>query len=197
MITIVTPTIGRNSLPDLIDSTYGTEWQPDDEWFIVADSQRELPDWLDTYGKSLNHPFRYHKVRAEGSISGNSQRNWAISKARSGNYLIWADDNDTFTKGAISIIRDNLPETPQPVQFEVMFHDILRPISPYMPMNPAIGDWDIAGGGQQFITPNIEGKVAEWPNDGCSDYFFITDTLRLWGGPEALLQVPELIMHTS
>src|SRR5215831_10625073 len=187
MLSIVTPTIGRETLKALIDSANGTTWEDSDEWFIVADSQRPLPDWLEPYGKSLPHPFRFHKVRAEGSISGNSQRNWAISKARPGNWLIWADDNDYFYKGAIANIRKNLPDEPQPVQLEVMFHDFHRELSKYIPMNPALGHWDEAGGGQQFVTPNIEGKVAVWPNDGCSDYFFITDTLRLWGGPEALV----------
>lgn len=196
-LTIVTPTIGRLELHKLIKSVEKTKWHKHDEWFVIGDNQRELPDWLPEFVQSLGHPFQYFEYSVPGSGWGNAQRNWAISQAREGNYLVWADDNDVFVPGAIDLIRSYITPDPQPLQFEVTWGGVLRPVDTTIPMDPHAGRWEDAGGGQQFVVPNLPGMTARWPNTGSSDYNFVTDTLRLWGGPEAMIRIPKMIMHTT
>jgi hypothetical protein len=202
-LTICTPTIGRDTLHALIRSAEGTIWQPQDQWIIVGDNIRTLPEWLEGFVTSLGHPFLWATHQDPLSCAGNSQRNHGISLAHPGNYLVWMDDNDTLTEGALNVIRESIPAEPAPLQFDVTWMGSNRGLSDIetFPMtfpNEHGSSMESAGGGQQFVTPNLPDKLARWqPPLGSSDYYFVRDNLLLWGGPGALKQVDYLIAHTT
>ena len=201
-LTVVTPTIGRETLRDLVDSAAGTKWLEQDQWFVIGDTVRELPEWVEPYVQSLGHPFLWATEADATSCAGNAQRNKAIELAHHGNYLVWLDDNDTLTKGALNIVRSSLPPVPGPVQFRVTWSGVHRGLSdlkkfPMTYPNPDRVSMEEAGGGQQFVTPNLPGLTPRWLHIGSSDYDFIRDTLLLYGGPHALKQVDYLIAHTT
>lgn len=202
-LTIVTPTIGRESLRALVESSVGTRWHSNDQWFVIGDTSKVLPDWLEGYVRGRGHPFFWDTAEDPESCAGNSQRNQAMDLARVGNYFVWMDDNDKLTPRALDVIREHLPDKPCPLQFDVTWMGGNRGLSdietfPMTYPNEHGSSMESAGGGQQFVTPNLPGKVARWqPPLGSSDYDFVRDTLLLWGGPGALKQVDHLIAHTT
>ena len=195
MISIITPTRGRRGLATLVASARGTLWHPDDEWLIVADTRHEETDWVSGFVSKVGFPLRY--AETPGGVSGSSQRNLGISLAREGNYLVWADDDGVFAPGGINTIREHLPRppaAPHPLQFEIFWSNSPRPLSDPHGF-PFDSNWVALGGGQQFVTPNLPGKVGTWPDSGSCDYNFIRETLDLWGGFHVVKQVPEVIGH--
>lgn len=192
-LSIITPSTRLDGLRALVESADGTKWQKNDEWFVVADTQHPVGG-IREYVESLGHPFRY--MEHAGGVSGAEQRNLGIENARLGNYLVWLDDDNFLEPEGLNTIRTHLPLAPGPVQFEITWYGKHRSLSPLdtFPYTEDMG-MELAGGGQQFVTPNLPGKVASWPNNGCCDYYFVRDTILLWGGVQNVKQVAMVIAH--
>lgn len=186
MISIITPTLGRETLRQTVDSARDVEWAPTDEWWIVGDAHAQLPAWLDEYVLGLGHPFKYFAYDAGRHEWGHPQRNVAIERARKGNYLVWQDDTDTFFPGALTDLHDSLPE--EQVPFLVSFKIANAMYSCENPVS--VG----CVGGHQFVTPNIPGKVGLWSDRYEGDFDFIESTLAHW---EHFLRIPIVLTQAA
>lgn len=174
MLSIITPTIGRPTLKRLVASV-DTTWLDADEWLIVGDTRHGVEPWVKPYVEELGHPFRYLEYGKEESCYGHPQRNYAMTQAREGNYLVFNDDTDEFALGAIDMVREEIGRRdvgPMLFSFEIDG-----------------GTWSARNnifpglvGGHQIVTPNIPGKLGRWEQRYEGDFDFIEQTVALWDG---------------
>jgi len=103
-VAVVVPTIGRRSLAHTLASIITAGVRPEDEVLVVADGKRELAEVI-VGSCSLPCAVWYHElVPAVGGFGG-EPRNWAMKKARA-DWILFLDDDDAFTDGAITYIRE-------------------------------------------------------------------------------------------
>lgn len=174
-ICIITPTIGR---PTLARALASGELAPGDEWIVVGDGpQPEAEQVVNQMGPQ----YRY----VEGSETrnrGNEQRDLGMSLA-SADYLLFLDDDDVFTPGAIGVVHGFLEDLPRPMPIIFRMHHNGHIIWQSQEL------WPGEVGGCMFCLPNVPGKLgrwAGWPNEQTSDLEFIKDTLRHYGRGDLL-----------
>lgn len=161
------------------------ELVPGDQVIIVGDIYDGPLAQTEALVTAMHYEYLAHD--AGQHYWGNPQRNYALPYAR-GDYLLWIDDDDIFTKHAFAIIRDvvrGLPR-PCPVLFRfraadgrILWQDHTVRLS-----------WI---GGHEFVTPNLPDKLGYWGNRYAGDFDFIRSTLDLWGGDQVVVWREEMI----
>ena len=103
-LSIVTPTIGRDSLRDTLASI-APQLRQGDEHIVIGDGQQ--PNAAAICSEFV---VSYHDGPASRSY-GTAQRDYGISIAK-GDYVAFCDDDDVFTPGALDTIRAAIGEHP-------------------------------------------------------------------------------------
>ena len=99
-LSIIIPTVGRNSLAATLASIARQEIQADDDVLLIGAGPQ--PDAAETFAAS-GLPGRYRQM-PRGNDWGASERNWAMPYAY-GDFLAFMDDDDVYTPGAFSAMR--------------------------------------------------------------------------------------------
>lgn len=180
---IVIPTIGRDSLRDLI-SQLVPQLGIGDELVVVSDGPspraraiaERWPGWV-----------RYHE-RGPTHRWGNSQRNHGVSVAK-GTHLMFLDDDDRVNPGYIDVSRKVASEHPDRI---LMFR---------MSRKGGIL-WDLPRlkeshfSTQMFVIPNVKGKLGTWSERYAGDADFFMSTLAFYPEGEKAILFREEILTT-
>lgn len=180
-ITVITPTIGRESLKTMLDSLL-PQLEEGDEVIVIGDGpQPNAKRIVDTYASRKIVYLEHGPIRNYG----NPQRNLAIKMAK-GDYLLFIDDDDCPLKDSIKGVKSIAEANAgRPFMFR-MYHGPLLIWT----------DNEIRGGnisGQMFIAPNKPELLGAWSGRYAADYDFITSTLAKYP-PGALMWRPEIVV---
>ncbi len=168
-ISIITPTIGRDSLKSMLDGLL-PQLEAGDEVLIIGDGPQPNAK---TIVDSLASPFIQYWETEPIRNYGNPQRNEAIARSK-GDYLMFVDDDDTVDSHAVCTVRKAAKEFPGiPLMFKMLHngHIILWDV-------PQVAYGHVSG--QMFVTPNVKGKVGTWSGKYGADFDFMTSTLALY-----------------
>ena len=103
-LTVITPTVGRDSLRDTLLSIV-PQLQAGDEHIVIGDgAQPRAAETCAEYGASYQDGPQTHN-------NGAAQRDVGISLAR-GDWLLFCDDDDTFTPDALATVRQVVVDNP-------------------------------------------------------------------------------------
>lgn len=167
-ISIITPTIGRQSLRTMLQRVL-PQLSDGDEVLIIGDGpQPAAKKIVDEFKHAL---VRYWETEPIKNY-GNPQRNMAIAEAK-GEYLLFVDDDDLPGPRALAVIRDVAKQFPgKPLMFKMMHcgWEIWK--------QPTVAQGNLSG--QMFVTPNVKGKVGSWSGRYEADFDFISSTLKLY-----------------
>jgi len=108
-LTVLLPTLGRPTLPRMLQSLAEQEWAADDELLLVSDDRH---DWC--HEVFLTSGLRGRHLAAMGgplSNWGHTLRNWFMPCAR-GEYLWHVDDDDVVMPGALARIHKQIETHP-------------------------------------------------------------------------------------
>ena len=170
-LSVITPTIGRPSLADTLASI-AYQLGAGDEHLVIGDgAQPEAAVMCKQFYAS------YH----DGPIArdyGNTQRDVGAWLA-TGDYLLYCDDDDTFTPDALAIVREAVAREPDIPHIFRMTHPTFKVLW----QRPALVPGNV--GTPMFVVPR-DGRLARW-NDQHSDTYqadfsFISRTVANHGG---------------
>jgi glycosyltransferase involved in cell wall biosynthesis len=176
LLTVIVPTIGRNSLEHTLNSITSQPGAEEVEVIVVAD----------THGRQVT-PVKYHDLKGElfdyswaahdagFNCWGHPQRNYAMPLA-AGRYIVSLDDDDTWDPGALEAIRRAVSADVEP-----RFH--------IFKMKYATGDllwrWPTLMFGNigtpMMVFPNDMEKLGSWGRAYEGDFFFLQTTLANMG----------------
>jgi glycosyltransferase involved in cell wall biosynthesis len=167
-VSIITPTIGRESLETMLQGL-APQLSKGDEVLVIGDGPQAKA--AEIVGRIGSPYVRYWE---HGPIwnYGNPQRNLAIAEAK-GDYIMFIDDDDRPAQGGVGIVKAAIDQ----------FHG--RPLMFKMPyMKHLI--WktrEVRCGnvsGQMFMAPNVKGRLGQWSGLYAGDFDFIKSTLLLY-----------------
>jgi len=182
-VTIITPTIGRDSLKVMLNGLL-PQLNQGDEVLIIGDGpQPNAKKIVD----ELASPFITYWESPLIRNYGNPQRNEAISRSK-GDYLMFVDDDDTVESNAIDVVKHSAKLYPGvPLMFK-MLHDGYRILWD----TPQVAYGHVSG--QMFVTPNVKGKVGAWSGKYGADFDFMMSTLALYPEGTAIVKFLEDII---
>jgi len=168
-VSIITPTIGRDSLKVMLSGLL-PQLSQGDEVLIIGDGPQpnakkivdEIASAFITYWESP--PIRNY---------GNPQRNEAIARAKA-SHIMFVDDDDTVKPTAIATVKKCLAKHPDdPMMFRMLYggQKVI-----WQARKIEVGNVS----GQMFITPNVKGRVGTWSGKYTADFDFITSTVALY-----------------
>lgn len=183
MISVITPTIGRDSLRTMLGSLL-PQLSGADEVLVVGDGpQPNAMSILDGVG---SRRVRYWETLPVRNF-GNPQRNEAIKSAK-GKYLFFVDDDDIVAPGAVaSILRAAARCPDSPLMFKMQHPRVV------IWGDPKVRQGNVSG--QMFVCPNVPGRVGRWSGRYEADFDFISSTLALYpAGEKALAWRQEILV---
>lgn len=167
-LSIVIPTLGRESLADTLASCADA-----DEIVVVLDKAR---------GGHLPCEVAPNVVFTEGFFGvtgGHAGRVHGIGLA-TGTHLAFMDDDDVYTPGAIDLMREAACERPVIFRMDDYHHGIIW-------RTPDLYFGNVST--QMYVVPNVPEKLGSWeqhapglPQPG-GDFTFIRETCELMGEP--------------
>jgi hypothetical protein len=170
--------------------------QPEDEIVIVHDGPPEA--WVEKMVADLGPQWKlfstphmnFGAYQEFGSKSGSGTRKRCVEESTK-DYLVWQDDDDVFTDGAIEAIRGRCEAKPgHPLIFKFMVFDGIILWDEHT--KGAVRESFITG--QQMVAPNVEGRVGKCTDRRLYDHDFIRSTVDLYPGKEKdVYWCPELI----
>lgn len=176
-LSILVATSGRPTLLKTVHSILEAGFGELDEVVVVTDGPADLAGMLVGIPlgqlKVLEHPHTDDGHRA-GVL-----RN-AGMPAATGDYLLFIDDDDVYTQGALSRIRYHIGKNPgRPLMFRMTasWGETLWRTKGKWRRNP-VSHRNI--GTPMFVTPNTPGRLGEWGHERSSDWGFIRSTLQKW-----------------
>jgi glycosyltransferase involved in cell wall biosynthesis len=146
---VVMPTVGRESLGMALVSA-AKQLGPGDEIICICNNDGDM---------------------------GSAARNSAMARAR-GSHLIFLDDDDVYTRGALKAMRDFARENPGRIGiFRLVNND-----GSLLWATPELREGNM--GSPILVVPNIPEKLGEWrQTDHGNDWNFIEATVALQGEP--------------
>mgnify|MGYP001557778839 CR=1 FL=1 len=168
-ISIIIPTIGRQTLCNVLQSLVGQVIEGDE--IMVVQDGIENRAFVDTVVRSYDLPIT-HCICGPTHSYGNAQRNFGISIAQ-GDYLSFMDDDDVYTPDALSIIRENVGSVP--ILFRMQYHD-----GRYLWTDPILRMGNV--GTPMIVVPNVQDKIGQFTGMYEGDWYFIDETVKLWDG---------------
>lgn len=178
-LSIIIPTCGRESLLATLESAAATGARRTDDLIVVGDGPQPRSRTIcEAFRKIL--PIRYFEF-GPTRMSGASQRTFAMGHAV-GSHLLFIDDDDTYTPGAIDVIRGAAEDHPERV---LVFKEESR--TPRHQWGVVWKEKRIELGNvgtQGVVVPNIPGRLGTWPQNNCSDYYFARSTVDLTPGKD-------------
>lgn len=165
-LTVITPTIGRESLRKML-SCLTPQLEPGDEVLVIGDG--EQPNARKIVGEIKCPLVRYWEIPLIRNF-GNPQRNEAIAEAK-GSYVSFVDDDDEVSSDYVKTIKRRSAEAPgSPLMVRMKaFCGIL-----WRDKQPSYGNMS----GQMFIAPNVPARIGKWSGKYAADFDFIWSTLE-------------------
>lgn len=114
-----------------------------------------------------------HVPHAPGGDWGNTERNTAMPLA-TGTHLLFIDDDDALTPGALAAIRAAVAEAPARCH-------VFRMITPeglVLPLRPVVAQGNL--GTPMFVAPNVPEKLGRWSARYEGDFDYIVSTLAYY-----------------
>lgn len=176
-ISLIIPTIGRESLRRTLDSLVGQPWRDGDEVMLVGDGRQQKADeaWLE-YRHKL--PGRYLEVEGGPHRDhGHSVRNEVMRLAK-GSHIAALDDDDIWTPNALELIRGAITECPNRPHLFRMQEGTAGPVSPNI-------------GTPMLVAPNDPSRLSTYEYFVGGDRRFIEKTTALY--PDGAVQHEEVI----
>lgn len=170
-LSVITPTIGRQSLEDTL-SSIAVQLAPGDEHLVIGDgAQPAAAAMCAVVGATYHDGPQVHDY-------GNSQRD-AGAQLATGDYLLYCDDDDVYAPDALALVRavvENEPGIPHVFR-------MLHPTFGVLWQRPALVCGNV--GTPMFAVPRDE-RLARWadgdPRTYEGDYRFIVRTVANHGG---------------
>ncbi len=170
-LSLLCPTIGRGSLGALI-VTVRDQLAPLDEFLVIGDGPQ--PDGAAIVAAAGHPKIRYLETPEFKGDWGATPLDFGTAHA-TGDYIMYIGDDDTLTPGAFGFVRKIVDcHDPHPYLFAMHYTDFTMKNS----------DLCCECSGQQFVVPNVTGRMARWADDGgeANDWTFMQKTKALWGG---------------
>jgi len=171
-LSVIVPTIGRESLGRTLKSISGQQLIVGDEVLLVQDGPED--DAVRRVFRESGLPAKYLATGKRAADFGGTPRNLGMARAR-GAYLAFMDDDDVYRPGAFAAIRREAARHPgRPLMFRME-----RPgLGSTVWQQQAIGLGNV--GTPMIVVPNVEGRLARWPGHRCTDLGFAVETSRLY-----------------
>lgn len=186
----VVPTIGRYSLYATLLSIFRNGVRETDEVLVVADGvSPEASSIVATFHKIGFSNLSYHEIKKSGGV-GAAPRNYAIKRA-SGSHLLFMDDDDVYTFGAISRVREKALSAPEKIHIFRMRGQSKRIAYNVLWQEPRLQVGNI--GTPMFMVPNRQGGLPVWPDGYAGDFGFISKAVEMFGGVGAVSWVDDVI----
>jgi glycosyltransferase involved in cell wall biosynthesis len=117
-------------------------------------------------------------LRDDSGDAGDTPRNDAMPRA-AGSHLLFMDDDDVYTRGALGRMRRFADENPGRIGIFKLEYVVgnRRWVEPELKFKNVST--------QTFLVPNVPGRLGRWERQGriAGDFVFITGTARLQGEP--------------
>jgi len=183
-LSVIIPTPDGRDIGPLYESLKG-QLEPGDEVLLVLDTTTNEPAEIirqahqETNFQLTTDEFwkACHVSPPWGHDNGHEQINVAMGWAQ-GTHLVFNDDDDTFTPGALAEIRKRTQELQEPA---VQLYQFTSPRnggvlwkSPSWPLG--VG----AIGGHCIVPPNVPEKLGRWSRAYEGDHTFIAETIEKW-----------------
>jgi glycosyltransferase involved in cell wall biosynthesis len=184
-LTIITPTIGRESLRTMLQGLL-PQLTSGDEALVIGDGDQ--PNAKKIVQEISSSLVRYWEMPLTRNF-GNPQRNEAMAQAK-GDYLCFVDDDDQTLAEYVETIKRRAEESPgRPLMVKMKaFCGIL-----WRDKQPSYGNMS----GQMFIAPNVKGRLGQWSGKYAADFDFIWSTLEKYDKRERVLSWCDDIIITQ
>lgn len=178
LLTVVVPTIGRDTLPRMLQSVRDQAPASQVELLIVGDT------YAGDFARSLaqvpalcaEYDARYLEHDAGAHMVGQAQRQYGMAQAR-GRWLMFSQDDNEYRPGALPTILAALRAGPRcPHLFRVMTRFgfiVWQQRGDY-----AVGMIDA----DCIAVPNAPARLGRWALEYAGDQAFIAETIDLWRG---------------
>jgi glycosyltransferase involved in cell wall biosynthesis len=183
-LSIIIPTCGRQTLMRTLQSVVRGGIRKDDEVLVCGDGPQPVAAGI--CAQFSQYPIRY----LEGPRTlcfGNAQRSCAQRQAQ-GDFVVYMDDDDEYTQGALTVMRDAASANPAAIHIFKMIHRTLGVIW----KEPAVRCGNVSS--QMVLVPNIKDRLAVWPEKYEGDYWFIRRTVDNWPGRDGAVCWQEAVV---
>jgi glycosyltransferase involved in cell wall biosynthesis len=171
-LSIIIPTIGRETLARTLKSVADQQLVEGDEVLLVQDGPAD--ESVQRVFEKSELPGRYLGLDRHYGDFGATPRNHGIAQAV-GDYLAFHDDDDTYRPGAFDAIRRAIERHPgRPM----MFRNWVTAWGRSRWEDQTVRAHNV--GTPMFVVPNDPGRLDRWPSHRGSDFAFIHETLRKW-----------------
>lgn len=189
MVSIIIPTLGRQSLKRTLESLV-PQLSLEDEVLVVGDGPQPLAAVI---ASDFGLKVRYLE-HGPTFTWGHAQRNYGMKRATS-SHLAFMDDDDIYLPGALNVIHETIRRHQNsPILFKMLHQgDVI-----WVDREVKVGNV----GTQMFVVPNINLKLGTWrpspeyPDGSCGDFLFIHETVRLFG-EESLIWMKDIVADLS
>lgn len=168
-ISVITPTIGRNSLRDMLAALV-PQLIPGDEVLVVGDGPQ--PNSRRIVESFKNSQIIYSETESVRNY-GNFQRQIMLAKA-SADRIMFIDDDDRPLPGALSTVRNSAAAHPDKILMFKMDH----PAAGELWKRKSVEVENISG--QMFIAPNRKDRLSKWSTRYAADFDFMRSTVDLY-----------------
>ncbi len=181
-LSVIIPTCGRPRLAQALESVRANGIRRTDDVIVVGDGpQPAAAEIVSKFQLQSSLPIRYFE-HGPTRMVGAAQRRVAMTKA-TGTHLMFLDDDDEYTAGAIDAVRAEIERHPNNV---LIFREESR--TPRHGWGVVWKDKEVRRGNvgtQGIVVPNVQGRVGLWPDHYCSDYDFARNTVDLYPDKDA------------
>jgi len=186
-LTILTPTIGRDSLRNTLRS-YAHQMGDRDEYLIMGDTHNGALPQTETIVKEFDQRFRYVPTQSTFGTWGHSEINAGIRMARNA-WIISIDDDDIATPDALADIRVAIAEQPHP---RPLFFQFMAPWRDVLWFRRELNEGEV--GGHCLCQPNVPGKIAFLTPRYSGDFDYLVAASEHYAGDVAW--IPKMIAWT-
>lgn len=181
-LSIIIPTCGRASLRRVLESCV-SQCEVGDQVVVVGDG-------IQPNAETICRDFGLTVLYADGIEThcyGNRQRQAGIAMA-TGEYLLFIDDDDVYTPGALQVVREAIVKwSDRPMLFRFIDKN-----GAVLWRDPVVREANVST--QQIVLPNRFSRFGVWGDRREGDYDFIRSTLNKWpGGDQAVVWRPNIL----
>lgn len=192
-LSIIIPTIGRETLARTLDSIMKAGIGPDDQVLVAADGLRPRAGQI--CSRFAGKMDLFYAETPQAGCWGHPARNLMMPFAR-GSILMSIDDDDAYRPGALQLVREAALENPGKILiFRMQSKDQAR--HGFDVVWRTGHNYLFCGnvGTPTFAVPNVKGRLGRWGKKREGDYEFIRSTVAMYPNTvQALVWRDEIIV---